>query len=103
MTRRRDPNSKPPRPLRDRTEAASPSSSTDLQTRLEEFDRFVHELETMRQQLGTTSGIGQKTADQNAPRLAIVQLEDDLLQFERSLLRRLEFEKFLFDLSRTFI
>src|SRR5262245_45163759 len=90
------------------------SVSADLDLRLRRIESYwrgiAHRKTVTVGETGTATRVRSMTTPRDnskTPRRArdrtVLQLEDDLLQFERSLLRRLEFEKFLFDLSRTFI
>ena len=77
--------------------AASDDSCSDLDATGPE-DQLVEELETLRGQIAATSEVIQKITEQNGSGHGF-----SLLQSEHDLRCRLEFEKFLFDLSRTFI
>src|SRR5262245_12281209 len=95
-----------PEALSDPAKAFSLHPYSDLVTTdSQETDHLVRELETLRQQIDATSGTIRVITEWNKRGygLSLRQLELALLEFEHTLRRRLEFETFLFDLSRTFI
>jgi PAS domain S-box-containing protein len=103
MTRPIDANSDTPGGLHERPQVDAPSDRDDLsRTVSEEVDRYVGGLETLRRQITATSGFI-RGIDQSRHGRSLRQLEQSLLQFENVVRSQLAFEKFLFDLSRTFI
>src|SRR5262249_14294742 len=84
--------------VRTMTSDVSPEKLPGLRDREEDTS-----LGTLRQQIAATEGFVRQMADQDRLGQGLLQLEHAISQFEHALLRQLEFEKFLFHLSRTFI
>jgi PAS domain S-box-containing protein len=104
MTRPIETNSEAPRLPRERAEASLQDRCADLsRTVSEEVGRYVRGLETLREQISATAGFIRGVDERNRPGHSLLQLEHRLLRFEQAIRSQLAFEKFLFDLSRTFI
>src|SRR5262249_37277687 len=98
-----DTSSKTLRAVRDRDEATLNDANPDLiTTRRQDVERLEYKIERLNQQIVATSGIIRELTKNRAGH-NFLQLQHAFLQLEQGLVRQLNFEKFLFDLSRTFI